>query len=386
MTKPYFVIIDAKEKCELSIIPSKCLAAILPEYGRPMEIWEIKIPEVEDGGILVKVEMAGICGTDVHICHGTLGIRAKPPFSMGHETIGRIVKLGKGRVHDAAGEPLKEGDRIIWAHAECNDCYYCQILRKPMLCENRIGYGMAPPEALMGGFAEYEYIIPRTKVVKIPDGVTEEEAIGVACAFRSVVAAFEKLGGMNLGGDVVIQGAGPVGLYSLILAKEGGAGRTIVIGAPAGRLELAKKIGADHVINIDDVKDPAARKEQILQLTGGRGPELVVECSGVAAAFPEGVDMVQKGGRYLVIGLTSPAEITFTPYALVQKNLQIIGSGGAIIHHFYRALKFIQCNREKYPFGDIVSGKYRLEDVNDAIRNMEAGIEIKPVIDNRSRG
>jgi len=366
-------------------IPQKCLAAVLTDYGKPLEMREVAIPRVEDGAILVKVEVAGICGSDVHIFHGNLGIKAPPPFIMGHETIGRIVALGAGRDRDAAGEALREGDRIMWAHGDCHECYHCQILRKPMLCENRIGYGMAPPEKLMGGFAEYEYVIPRTKVVKIPDEVTEEEAIGVACAFRSVTAAFEKLGGINLADSIVIQGAGPVGLYSLVLAKAGGAGQVIVVGAPERRLELAKRWGADHAINIDETPDPAERKAQILSLTNGRGPELVVECSGVASAFPEGVDMVQKGGRYLVVGLTSPKEITFSPYALVQKNLQIIGSGGAIIHHYYRALQFIRRNRERFPFADIVSRRYQLEDINEALQNMQSGIEIKPVIDNRNR-
>jgi threonine dehydrogenase-like Zn-dependent dehydrogenase len=314
-----------------------------------------------------------------------MGIKAPTPYIMGHETIGRVAALGRGRVHDAAGEPLREGDRIIWAHADCYDCYYCEIARKPMLCEHRIGYGMAPPEKLMGGFAEYEYVIPRTKVVKIPDELSEEEAIGVACAFRSVVAAFEKLEGVGLADSVVIQGAGPVGLYSALLAKESGAGQVIVVGAPAGRLALAKRWGADHIIDIDDVKEHAARKEMIYALTNRRGPELVVECSGVAPAFSEGVDLVQKGGRYLVVGQTSPAEISFTPYSLVQKNMQIIGRGGAVIHHFYKALQFIRTRRDKYPLGDIVSKKYALEDINEALADMQAGKEIKPAVDNRSR-
>ncbi|NLL53331.1 MAG: alcohol dehydrogenase catalytic domain-containing protein [Peptococcaceae bacterium] len=370
---------------KMADVPKTCKAAVLPDYGKPLEIREVTIPEVQDGGILVKVEMAGICGSDLHIMNGNLGIKAPPPFIMGHETIGRIVKLGRGRTHDAAGERLNIGDRITWAHADCYDCYYCDIVRKPMLCEHRIGYGMAPPSELRGGFAEYEYVVPVTKVVKIPDEVTEEEAIGVACAFRSVMAAFEKLNGVGYADTVVIQGAGPIGLYSLLLAREGGAGKTIVIGAPANRLELAKQWGADHVINIDEIKEPAARKEIVMELTNGKGPELVVEASGFPPAFVEGVDMVQKGGRYLVIGLTSPVPVTFTPYALVQKNLQIIGSGGAIIRHFYKALQFIKTHKDRYSFADIVTKKYKLEEINNALADMKAGTQIKPAIDNRNR-
>ena len=366
-------------------IPKTCLSAVLTEYGKPLSLRELPIPSVEDGGILVKVELAGICGSDIHIASGSLGIKAPLPFIMGHETIGRIVKLGRGRSHDAAGEPLRIGDRIMWAHAECYDCYYCNILQKPMLCEHRRGYGMSPLDMLMGGFSEYEYVVPVTKIIKIPSELTEEEAIGVACAFRSVAAAFEKLGGIGLADSVVIQGAGPVGLYSTVLARESGAGRVIVIGAPKERLELAKKWGADEVINIDDIKDPLERKALVLDLTKKRGPELVVECSGYPPAFNEGVDMVQKGGRYLVVGQTSPSEIKFNPYTILQKNMQIIGSGGAVIRHFYKALEFIKYNKHKYPFGDLVSRKYELEDINDALTNMRLGREIKPAIDNRGR-
>jgi threonine dehydrogenase-like Zn-dependent dehydrogenase len=171
-----------------------------------------------------------------------------------------------------------------------------------------------------------------------------------------------------------------VGLYAALLAKESGAGQVIVVGAPAGRLALAKRWGADRVIDIDAVKEHAARKEEIYACTNGRGPELVVECSGFPPAFAEGVDLVQKGGRYLVVGQTSPAEIPFTPYALVQKNMQIIGSGGAIIRHFYKALQFIRTRKDKYPLGDIVSRTYALEEINEALADMQAGREIKPAV------
>ncbi|MDR2487221.1 MAG: zinc-binding dehydrogenase [Clostridiales Family XIII bacterium] len=369
----------------MSQIPASCLAAVLPDYGAPLELREVPIPSIEPGAILVKVEMAGVCGSDLHIWHGKMERKAPTPYVMGHETIGRVVALGAGRTHDAADSPLRVGDRIVWAHGDCYDCYYCDILRKPMLCEHRIGYGMQPPEKLMGGFAEYEYVIPRTKVVKVPDQLTEEETIGVACAFRSVVAAFEKLEGIGTGDSVVIQGAGPVGLYSCVLAKESGAGQVIVVGAPKARLELARRWGADHVIDIDEVKDAGERKERILELTEGRGPELVVECSGYPPAFSEGVDMVQKGGRYLIVGMTSPAEISFSPFWLLAKNLRVIGSGGAIIPHFYKALRFIASRRDKYPLGEIVSRKYALEDVTQALLDMQGGHEIKPAIDNRGR-
>ena len=366
-------------------IPKTCKAALLEEYGKPLQIREVAIPEVEPMGILVKVEMAGICGTDVHSQRGDLTIKTPLPNIPGHETLGRVVKLGVGRTIDVAGEPLAVGDRIMWAHIDCGECYGCEIARDSLQCSHRSYYGYFPPSALLGGFAEYEYITPRTKVVKVPEELTEEEAVGVGCAFRTAVGAYERFGGIRFQDNVVIQGAGPVGLYAAVIAVEGGAGRVIVIGAPETRLDLALKWGAHHVINIDKVKDPGRRKDEVFALTGGRGPEVVVECAGVPAAFGEGIDMIQKGGRYLVMGQTSAITIPFAPGLVTGKGVTIVGASGASIPHYYKALQFLKNKRAKYPFGDIVTHKFRLEEANEALAVMASGEAIKPVIDNRSR-
>jgi len=370
-------------------VPKKSKAAVIVEWGKPLQIREYAIPEVQPGGILVKVEVAGICGSDIHQWRGRLPLDQRLPQIPGHETIGRIVKLGEGRTHDAAGEALKIGDRIMWAHVDCGKCYWCKISRQPTLCANRTYYAFRYCDDyphLMGGFAEYEYVIPPTDVIRVPDELTEEEAVGVGCAFRTVVAAYERLGGLSTQDDVVILGAGPIGLYSLILAVEGGARKTIVIGAPQSRLDLAKKWGATHVVNIDEITDPLQRKKQILDLTNGRGPDVIVDGSGVAVAFNEGLEMIRKGGRYLVIGQTSAGVTTpIVPANIVWKALDIMGSISATIPHFYKALQFVKNNRSKYPLGGIVTNRYKLEQINEALAAMEAGKEIKPVIDNRGR-
>ena len=126
------------------------------------------------------------------------------------------------------------------------------------------------------------------------------------------------------------------------------------------------------------------QQEEILAFTEGRGPEVVIEASGVPAAFNEGLDMIQKGGRYLVLGQTSADTIPVAPGIITGKGLSVIGSVSAAIPHFYKALQFIKNRRTKYPFADIVSTKYRLEEINEALANMAAGRDIKPVIDNRT--
>jgi L-iditol 2-dehydrogenase len=364
--------------------PNKSRAAVIVEYNKPCEIREFSIPEIEPRAILVKIEMAGICGTDVHQVAGELGLKPKLPVIPGHEAIGRIVKLGQGRTQDCAGTPVSIGDRIMWAHVSCGECRPCKIDNQPNLCINRFSYGMSYSGThpyLTGGFAEYVYIIPKADIVKVPEQLTNEEVIGVCCAFRTAVSAFERLEGLGIGASVVIQGCGPVGLYSTILASEGGASKIIAVGAPALRLELAKKWGATEVINIEEMPNPAERNQEILKLTDGRGPDIVVEASGVPAAFREGMDMVRRGGRYLVIGQTSmEAEIPVIPGLLMQKHLRIIGNASATIDHYYTALQLIQNQRNKYPFADIVTNKYNLDQINEAVSAMKNGREIKPVI------
>lgn len=365
-------------------IPTKCRVAVIAEYDKPYEIREFDIPEIEPRGILVKIEMAGICGTDVAQIAGKLGVKPKLPVIPGHEAIGRIVEMGPGRTQDCAGEPLAIGDRIMWAHVSCGECRPCKIDNQPNLCVRRFAYGLSYSGSypfLSGGFAEYAYVQPKADVVKIPEELSNEEVVGVCCAFRTAVSAFERLGGLGIQSNVAIQGCGPVGLYSTVLATEGGAAKVIVIGAPSLRLNLAKKLGASEVINIEEMPDPTERKEKILNLTGGRGPDIVVEASGVLAAFREGLDMVSRGGRYLVIGQNSmEAEIPIIPGFIMHKHLQIFGNASGTIDHYYKALQLIRNRRNKYPFAEFVTNKYKLDQINEAVTAMKSGEEIKPVI------
>jgi D-arabinose 1-dehydrogenase-like Zn-dependent alcohol dehydrogenase len=367
----------------MSEIPQKSKAVVIAAYNKPYEMREFPIPEVEPKAILVKVEMAGVCGTDVHQWQGDMGMRPQLPIIPGHEVIGRIVKMGAGRTVDSAGDPLSIGDRIMWPHVSCGKCFSCVINNQPTLCERRFSYGMSYSGAypyLSGGYAEYEYVIPEAEVIKIPKELANEEVIGVCCAFRTAVAAFERFGCLGIQSSVVIQGCGPVGLYSTLLALEGGASQVIVVGAPALRLDLAKKWGAKHVIDIEKMPDPAQRKAEILKVTDGRGPDVVVEASGVTAAFREGMDMIRKGGRYLIIGQSSMAEQSIIPGLIMFKHLEIIGNASGTIRHFYKALQFIKNKRDRYSFADIVTNKYSLNQVNEAVLSMMSGKEIKPVI------
>src|ERR1043166_9681539 len=237
-------------------------ASVLEKYEAPLQLREYSLPtRLEPGAVLVRTEMAGICGTDVHLWKGQLPITL--PVILGHETVGRIEQLGEGRDRDWTGQPLKVGDRVTWNSAfSCGQCYYCGEKRQPTRCGQRraygIGYRSDQSPHLLGGYAEYHYLHPRATVFKLPDDLPTESVIGAGCAIITAIHGIERTG-IAWNDTVVVQGAGPVGISALAVAKSAGASQVVVIGGPASRLEMAKKFGADHVINIDEVREPAAR-------------------------------------------------------------------------------------------------------------------------------
>src|SRR6186713_2226640 len=224
-------------------------AAVLTAFHAPLELRDFPLPEKpEPGAVLVRTEMAGICGTDVHLWKGELPIAL--PVILGHETVGRIEQLGPGLDRDWSGQPLKPGDRVTWTSAtSCGKCYYCAEKKQPTRCPHRraygIGYRCDEPPHFLGGYAEYHYLRPGSNIFKIPDDLSTELVIGAGCALITAIHGVECTG-IDWQDTVVVQGAGPVGISALAVAKSAGAGRVIVIGAPAVRLDVAKRFGADE--------------------------------------------------------------------------------------------------------------------------------------------
>lgn len=367
-------------------VPKTSRAACVVAFQKPLEIRDIPIPDaIEPGAILVQTEVASICGSDVHLWQGELGVlsRLQLPIILGHEMVGRVVRLGPGVTKDTTGQPLAEGDRIVWTHASCGDCYMCTVTHQPTLCPNRRMYmftNCEQPPYLLGGFSEYGYVLPTSGRIKVPDEVPSELASAASCALRTVVHGFDRLGRIEDRETVVVQGAGPLGLYAAAMAIGAGAHQVIVIGAPTKRLEVAKKWGASHTINIDEVPEARERRHMIRDLTARRGADIVIEVSGGTTAFPEGIDMVRRGGRYLVIGQVGNQQVHIAPRLVVEKQLTILGVMSGDTDHYYKALQFLQHNRDRFSFEDMLSNRYALAQINDALESMRAFREVKPVV------
>lgn len=365
-------------------LPKKSRAAVLAAPRQRVEIREIDIPQPEPGAIVAQVEAATVCGTDVHIWQGDL--QPEWPVGLGHEMVGRVAALGEGVALDAADQPLRLGERIVWAYPWCGKCFYCAIARQPTLCPNARMNGWRSAEKypyLCGGFAEYCYILPECRPVKVPDEVESAVASSATCALRTVVHGFDRLhafGGLGVQPAVVILGTGPVGLYALAMSVASGASLTISIGAPQARVALAAQWGAHHTINIEDVTDPRERIELVKKWTSGRGADLVIEAAGPPAAFEEGLEMVRRGGRFLVIGTTAGRSVQISPRRINKDMVEIIGVVSAHVAHFYKAMQFLQSNRHRFDFSRMITNRYPLSKVNEALESMAALRDIKPAV------
>src|SRR5947207_1462653 len=243
-------------------------ASVLEEFKSPLGLRQFELPTVEPGAALVRTEMAGICGTDVHLWKGELKINL--PVILGHETVGRIEQLGAGLDKDWTGQSLKAGDRVTWTSTHsCGKCFYCAEKHQPTRCPHRraygIGYRCDESPHFLGGYAEYHYLRAGSNIFKIPADLSTESVIGAGCALITAIHGVERTG-IDWQDIVVVQGAGPVGIAALAVAKSSGAGRVIVIGGPKHRLESARRFGADRVIDLDQVKKPEQRVKAVLEM------------------------------------------------------------------------------------------------------------------------
>jgi len=364
-------------------LAKRALAAVLqeirPPEERPLRLEEMEIPPLEEGAILARVVMAGVCGTDVHILHGHVPIRL--PTILGHENVARVEAIGGDRpVLDITGREVRVGDLITWLPKSCMRCYNCTILRDPAKCEHRIGYGGWLPADrhpyLVGGFAEYVWLLPGSDVVILPSGISPE-AVVLGDALRIMVHGLERIGGLDYGDVVVIQGCGPVGIMGLLLVRDAGASRVIVIGAPASRLALARAFGADETIDITQVP-VQERIQRVLELTDGRGADVVLECAGVPAAVAEGLEMVRINGRYLIAGHYGDAgKVPLNPHVINKKQITITGVWSATNRHFLRALTLLR----KVHVDPLITHRFTLKEVNEALIAAERQEALKVVIE-----
>ncbi|MGA9839686.1 MAG: zinc-binding dehydrogenase [Thermoplasmata archaeon] len=348
-------------------------AAVFRNPKDGFEIQHFPLPEVEPRGALVRVKMASICGTDLHIWHGV----RKPPLPIipGHEAMGVIEKLGASLTTDASGAPLHEGDRVTWSYIwTCGACYYCTILKEPASCARRMAYGVgvgcAEPPHLNGGFSEYIYLRPGTSIFKIPDSLSDAVVVPTNCALVTMVHV-TRAAGVTLGQNVVVQGCGPLGLYGTTVARELGAGQVIALDTNENRLELARKFGVDRAINVAKMSDDEI-VARVQELTGGIGADVVIEATGVPQVLGVGLRLPREGGTYATIGpIYQGATVALDCFNLIFRRIRLLGVARNDAGHLWTAIRFLERTQSKYPYDQVVGARFSLEQVTEALRTVD---------------
>jgi len=347
-------------------------AAVLEAFNQPFAIRSFPVSDqLETGAARVRVTMAGICGTDVHLWRGELPLAL--PVILGHETTGILEALGPGLNKDWRGERLQAGDRITWASSiSCGECFYCRLKNQPTRCQSRKAYGISYTSAeapyLRGGFAEQILLRPGTAIFRLPADLPDHALLGAGCALTTAIHGLERAP-IAWRDIVVVQGVGPVGLAAIAVCRSAGASRIIAIGGPEHRLQLARDFGADVVIDVAEVPSPEERKQFVLKESRGFGADQVIECVGKPEAVNEGLELGRDGAQFLVLGQYANAgNIDFNPHAVTRKQLRVIGSWGFEPRHLNRAIEMLR-DGWKDRFAAAVTHRFPLTDVNEAMEH-----------------
>jgi threonine dehydrogenase-like Zn-dependent dehydrogenase len=252
----------------------------------------------------------------------------------------------------------------------CYHCYYClrgEYNWCPTYPSNREA-GVFP--YFVGTFADYYYLPPRHPVFKVPDAAPDSVLSFMNCALGTVTEAL--LGaGVSADRSVVLFGAGGLGLCASAISRCLGAQQVIMLDRLPKRLALARELGADEAINIDEVDAPEERLERIRALTGGRGADVVLELVGNPALMEEGVAMLASGGTFVQIGAVSAGATAQISPAVLLRGKRIAGSLMYRPRVLPLLLDIVQRNPGQLPFDRIVSKRYPLEEVNRAFEELE---------------
>jgi threonine dehydrogenase-like Zn-dependent dehydrogenase len=349
----------------------KVLAAVRVGPSKT-EFRDFPMPEIPPDSALLKMEVGGICGTDVKM-YATPPSNA--PVIMGHENIGHIAKAGS---EFTRRKGFKEGDLVFVEHyVMCGKCEWCH-LGQYRHCENTdwrynpdaIRYGYTSSEKaphLWGGFAQYMYLPWNAVVHHVPKGVSPELA-GLVTPMANGVEWSLFDGGVGYNSSVLIEGPGQQGLSQTVICKQAGATLIIVTGTSKdrARMEVAKALGADYVIDVQK-EDPLAR---IMEITNGRGVDVVLDCSAGAGTMPIllGIDALKrKAGTIVVQGELKE----FPNFPLAKLTLKFVTVKSAR-GHSYKAceLALEQIASCRFPLERITTHTFGLKDVDLAIKSV----------------
>ncbi len=354
---------------------------VLERFSQPLVEGMFPIPKLGEGEVLVKVEAAGVCGSDVHMWEGR-DPRIRLPMILGHEGAGEIVEMC-GEKRDIHGNPLKTGDKVLWNRSvTCGHCYFCKVKMEPSLCPDRWVYGIhtscAEPPYLTGNYAQYLLLNQNVDLFKIDPGVNLEVLAPASCSGATAAHAFD-LSPMESGDAVLVQGVGPLGIFGVAFARSLGASEIIAIGGTADRLKMCQSFGATLTLNRHRLSQKD-RKQAVMDRTHGRGVDVAFEMAGESEALKECIALVRTGGACVSVGFAEPHGTIELDcfHDLNRKNLRLQGIWTSDVKHTHMALQLVLRHLED--FSKLITHRFPLDKANDAIQAMKTKEAVKAVL------
>jgi S-(hydroxymethyl)glutathione dehydrogenase / alcohol dehydrogenase len=355
-------------------------AAVCYEFGKPLVVEDVELAPTGAGQVRVRVAATAICHSDIHDIKGEMP--GKLPFVGGHESAGRVEEVGAGVTS------VKPGDSVVVSLlASCGECYYCSS-GLPHLC----GIKFAPPSRVLlrnakgqaldqkigvAGFAEH-VLVGESQVVKVPADMPLDRAALLACGVITGFGGVVNRAQVRPFQSVAVMGAGGVGVNAIQGAAFVGAYPIIAMDMLDNKMKQAMDFGATHMVN-------AGRKDAVdavKALTGGRGLDFVFVTVGNIAAIRQGLAMTASRGTVVVIGLPPAGEqLCFSPLEIIPTEKNLIGGfmGAADLKtDIPRLVMLYKAGRLK--LDELISGRYPLERINEAIRSTEKGDALRNVI------
>lgn len=352
-------------------VPSTAHVAMLTELEK-FEIKEYPMPTVGDDDILVKVEGCGVCGTDAH------EFKRDPfsliPVALGHEGTGEIVKMGKNVKKDSAGKPLKIGDKVVT----------CMIFKDNPditmfdLNKQNVGgadvYGLLPDDDihLNGWFSDYILVRGGSTVFNVSDLDLDSRILIEPCAVLiHAVERAKTTGILRFNSRVVVQGCGPIGLICIAILRTMGIENIVAVDGEAKRLEFAKLMGADHVVNFKDHKGIEALTGAVENAFGGYLADFAFQCTGSPVAHSNIYKFIRNGGGLCELGFfINGGDATINPhFDICSKEITTVGSWVYTLRDYTTTFDFLK--RAKaigLPLEKLITHKYPLEEINEALK------------------
>lgn len=342
------------------------LIAVFHAKDRPFTIESVPVPALQAGEILVRNEYTTLCRSDLNTYSGKR--LEKTPTILGHEIVGRIEEMGPSApALDARGAPLRVGDRVTWAIYASDPCSCLARMGIPQKGADLFKYGherLTPESTLHGGLSDYCLLRRNTPIIRIDAPIPLPIIALINCSIATVAGSL-RLAGDVAGRNVLVAGAGMLGIIACAMARSAGARKIIAVDIDEGRLATARTFGVDHTHKLG--ADAHGLDARVATLLGGEPIHVALDYSGVPETMEALLAALGVGGTLILIGATFPQRaLQINAERLVRQVHTIRGLHNYNEQDFIAAVTFIESHHARFPFADLVHDKFDLATVEQA--------------------